>query len=228
MSAYGTPDTYPYEEIEKECPKCGKKSKGKFCSYCGAAMEKVSATKAEKSGDGPTKKCKHCQSDIPKKAKVCPVCRKKQGGKLKWIFLVIFILLLLPLVDSSDGTDETENLSPEQYKSECIDVSYEELARKPDEYEGQKVKFRGEIMQVVNDSDSGTSEYLISVTEGDYGLWDDNVFVKLSSDNKTEKFLEDDIVTFYGKSAGEYKYKSLLGQSIAVPCVKAVYMEISE
>ena len=27
-----------------------------------------------------TKKCKYCQSDIPKKAKVCPVCKKKQGG----------------------------------------------------------------------------------------------------------------------------------------------------
>ena len=28
-----------------------------------------------------TKKCKYCQSDIPKKAKVCPVCKKKQGGR---------------------------------------------------------------------------------------------------------------------------------------------------
>lgn len=45
------------------------------------------------------KKCKHCQSDIPKKAKICPNCRKKQGGKLKfiiaWIFLIIIALLRL-------------------------------------------------------------------------------------------------------------------------------------
>ena len=34
-----------------------------------------------------TKKCKHCQSDIPKKAKVCPVCKKKQLSKLK-VFLI--------------------------------------------------------------------------------------------------------------------------------------------
>ena len=27
-----------------------------------------------------TKVCKHCQTEIPKKAKVCPNCRKKQGG----------------------------------------------------------------------------------------------------------------------------------------------------
>lgn len=36
------------------------------------------------------KKCKHCQSDIPKKAKICPNCRKKQGGKLKFIIAWIF------------------------------------------------------------------------------------------------------------------------------------------
>lgn len=39
MGAYGTPDTYPYEEIERKCPKCGKKSKGKFCCHCGFPME---------------------------------------------------------------------------------------------------------------------------------------------------------------------------------------------
>lgn len=178
------------------------------------------------------KKCKHCQSDIPKKAKICPNCRKKQGGKLKfiiaWIFLIIIAIASIGGGDGSGKKDDSENISPEQYKSECIDVSYDDLARKPDEYEGQKVKFRGQIRQVAKDSDSSTSEYLIPVTEGDYGLWDDNVFVKLSPDNKDGKFLEDDIVTFYGESAGEYKYTSILGQSITIPCVKAVYMEITE
>ena len=39
-----------------------------------------------------TKKCKHCQTDIPKKAKVCPNCKRKQGGKLKTVLLVILVL----------------------------------------------------------------------------------------------------------------------------------------
>ena len=38
MGAYGTPDIYPYEEIERRCPKCRKISKGKFCCYCGASL----------------------------------------------------------------------------------------------------------------------------------------------------------------------------------------------
>lgn len=45
MGAYGTPDTYPYEEIERRCPKCRKMSKGQFCCYCGASLEGAKAKK---------------------------------------------------------------------------------------------------------------------------------------------------------------------------------------
>ena len=226
MGAYGTPDTYPQEELERTCSKCGKVSKGKFCCYCGAAMGTETVTKTNTS-EGKTKKCKHCQSDIPKKAKVCPACRKKQGGKAKWIIIVILVLLFLPKGGSTQKSNYDESLTPEQFKAECMDVSYEELARNPADHEGEKVKFTGNMMQVVYDSDTGMSKYLVSVTKGDYGFWDDNVFVELIPDNKTGKFLEDDIVTFYGIADGEYNYTSVLGQSITIPCVEAVYMDIS-
>lgn len=42
-----------------------------------------------------TKKCKHCKTEIPKDAKVCPNCRKKQGGVLKWIIIIIVVLAIL-------------------------------------------------------------------------------------------------------------------------------------
>lgn len=36
-----------------------------------------------------TKLCKYCQTEIPAKAKICPNCRKKQGGAtsglLRWL-----------------------------------------------------------------------------------------------------------------------------------------------
>lgn len=51
-----------------------------------------------------TKKCKYCQSDIPKKAKICPNCRKKQGGKGKIIALVIVILIIIIAIASCFGS----------------------------------------------------------------------------------------------------------------------------
>ena len=61
------------------------------------------------------KKCKHCQSDIPKKAKICPNCRKKQGGKLKfiiaWIFLIIIAIASIGGGDGSGKKDDSENIS---------------------------------------------------------------------------------------------------------------------
>ena len=53
-----------------------------------------------------TKLCKYCQTEIPKKAKICPNCRKKQGGKLKWIIIVIVVILLLAMLFGGGGDDE--------------------------------------------------------------------------------------------------------------------------
>lgn len=39
------------------------------------------------------KKCRHCKSEIPADAKVCPVCRKKQGKKV-WPVIIGVILVL--------------------------------------------------------------------------------------------------------------------------------------
>ena len=74
-----------------------------------------------------TKVCKHCQSEIPKKAKICPVCKKKQGLP-KWVIVLIVILVLAAIGSASGGnsdnsettttsqsssTNETQNSTPE-------------------------------------------------------------------------------------------------------------------
>lgn len=63
-----------------------------------------------------TKKCKHCQSDIPKKAKVCPNCKRKQGGLLKTVLIVFLVLILIGgLFGNSDDEEVTvkENTNTE-------------------------------------------------------------------------------------------------------------------
>lgn len=52
-----------------------------------------------------TKKCKHCKSEIDKKAKVCPHCQKKQGGNAKWVIIALVIVALIGAI--SGGEEET-------------------------------------------------------------------------------------------------------------------------
>lgn len=64
-----------------------------------------------------TKVCKHCQSEIPKKAKICPVCKKKQGLP-KWAIVLIVILVLAAIGSASGGnSDNSETTTTSQSSS---------------------------------------------------------------------------------------------------------------
>ena len=117
-------------------------------------------------------------------------------------------------------------ISPESYKAQCQNISYDELARNPDSYIGQKVTFRGEIIQVQESGSDAT--YRINVTQGDYGIWDDTVLCTFDLSNSSSRFLENDIVTFYGDYAGLYTYTSVMGADITIPSVIIQYMDLAQ
>ncbi len=71
-----------------------------------------------------TKICKHCQSEIPKKAKVCPNCRKKQGGKVKWI--VIGVLVLAVIGSALGGNDTQEPAKTGEVTTQSVDADKDE------------------------------------------------------------------------------------------------------
>ena len=59
-----------------------------------------------------TKICKHCATEIPYGAKVCPNCRKKQGpGCLTIILIVIGVLILLGVLGSMGGSKSSSSSS---------------------------------------------------------------------------------------------------------------------
>lgn len=100
-----------------------------------------------------TKKCKHCQSDIPKKAKVCPNCRKKQGGIFKWIIIVIVALIIIGVASGdedkptkvSNNTNEstTDAASSETNTSETVAEETTFGVGDTAEYRGVKVTLNG-------------------------------------------------------------------------------------
>lgn len=58
-------------------------------------------------GKSSTKVCKYCQSEISKKAKICPNCRKKQGGGCGTaLFLGLLAFIFVPFIIGSSVEDE--------------------------------------------------------------------------------------------------------------------------
>lgn len=52
------------------------------------------------------KKCKHCQSEIDDKARVCPNCGKKQGKPI--LLIVIIVIIIIAVIATLGGGGETE------------------------------------------------------------------------------------------------------------------------
>ena len=92
-------------------------------------------------------------------------------------------------------------------------ITYSQLARTPDEYEGEKVKFYGRVIQVI---DGGNEINLRIAVDGDY---DQVVLVYYQKDIVSSRVLEDDYITIYGVSEGLYTYQSTMGGKITVPLI---------
>ena len=57
-----------------------------------------------------TKLCKHCKTEIPVGVKVCPNCKTKQGGVVKWVVIgVVAIAAIGSAVGNSDTKTPTNS-----------------------------------------------------------------------------------------------------------------------
>lgn len=210
-----------------------------------------------------TKVCKYCKSEIDAKAKICPNCRKKQGGKLKWIIIAIVVLAILGALfgdgddsssnNSSNSTKSTTEAATEttteaateatteattkakkkstskakkkkSYKKENWnpEITYDQLARTPDDYTGKDITFSGKVLQVMEDSDSGETQLRIA-TSDDY---DKVMLIGYDSSILKSRILEDDEIRFYGTSIGLITYQSTMGGNITIPAAVVEHIDI--
>ena len=126
-----------------------------------------------------TKICKHCQTEIPKKAKICPNCRKKQGlGCLPIGLIVVGVLIVIGMVFGGSGDKDTDSEQPAQAVSEDAgkttdtanadnkESSKEKKAEKNVVGEGESFEAQG-LKVTVDDIDQ---DY--ELKDDEYGLYD--------------------------------------------------------
>lgn len=159
-----------------------------------------------------TKKCKHCQSDIPYGAKVCPNCRKKQkGGILKWILIVILVLVVIG-VAAGGGDDKPSKIGEVNTKTD--DSGKKDTAIKDDE-EKETVFKKGEIAEL-NGVQVTLTDYEES-TGGEYNAPSDgNIFLMAEfeiSNNSDSELAVSSIMSFEAYAddyALEYSLSAIL------------------
>ena len=122
-----------------------------------------------------TKTCKHCKTEIPYDAKVCPQCRKKQGGGcLTKILIVIAAIIILGAVsslmgDDSDSTTESNEATTAEEKIEYEKVSVADMMSALNKNAAKASKtYKDKYLEITGTVDVIDSDLsYISITSGD-------------------------------------------------------------
>lgn len=124
-------------------------------------------------------------------------------------------------------TKEAYTLSAEEiearYKKNCVKIPYDDLARSPEKYKEENVKFTGYVVQVCSEASSPLyySTYRVATS----GKYDDVVYIYVDNYGSGERILEDDRITFYGTYDGLYSYTTVMGAKKTIPSVKVKYVD---
>lgn len=140
-----------------------------------------------------TKLCKHCRQEMPKKAKVCPTCRRKQGGALGLVLIIIgFLIFILGFCSSLGGEADSEDATTN------TTITTEET--KPDDSEDVENKITvGSIFEA--------SDLYITIDDADLEFTDYDDAYSLYEPHEGMKFI---MVSFtYDNQSKSDKYASI-------------------
>lgn len=114
------------------------------------------------------------------------------------------------------------------FKAKCKTYTYQQIARNPEKFKGTNVKLTGEVVQALYSDDS--VDLRVNITkEGTYSTWyTDTIYVVYYPEAGEDKILEDDIITIYGTSMGDYTYTSTLGSPVTLPLISGKYITVND
>lgn len=149
---------------------------------------------------------------------------------LGFVVLMVVVTVVAPTLGNQDSPDTVAEREAKQQDAQeklvaCAannrhgTLAYDTIFREHPAHVGQMVCFKGKIVQVQeNRNDRFT--FRINVSEGQYGIWSDTVYVEWDG----QRFLEDDLVEFTGEVLGLKSYSSIFGQKITIPEIEVLAM----
>lgn len=120
---------------------------------------------------------------------------------------------------------EAKKKEEKEFKESCKKYTFKEIARNPEKYVGQKMKFTGEVIQV-SEGWFDSVDIRLNITKNEYGWYEDTIYCTYTYKEGEGKILEDDIVTIYGTCEGDYTYTSVMGASVTLPKINIEYITI--
>lgn len=121
-------------------------------------------------------------------------------------------------------SEEEENTveTPTDLSQYATDITYDQLARTPDDYFGKAIKITGEVIQLMEGTDTNAIRLAVD------GSYDTIMYMEYNPSIIEQRILEDDTITVYGIYCGIYQYTSTMGATISVPSMAAQHIEINQ
>lgn len=168
--------------------------------YLAKIEEEKAKKEAEEKAKAEQEAKKQAEKEAEEKAKAKEQAKKEAEEKAK-----------KEAEEKAKAEAEAKKKAEAEAKKYDTGITYEELARTPDEYVGEYVKFSGRVIQVME----GGEETNLRIAVNDN--YDKVIIVGYDPNITSVRVLEDDMVTIKGSSIGLYTYESALGGNITIP-----------
>jgi starvation-inducible outer membrane lipoprotein len=135
---------------------------------------------------------------------------------------ILIILIVLIIIGFVFDDSPLSGAALDKYKASCTEISFLELNNNPSKFQGQHVKFTGQIVRI--NENNGRTEIVMAVTPITGG-WSSSDLIYVTYNSKTQ-FKQGDVITIYGAVSGTYNYVTSNGQ-VKIPKIIARYIELT-
>lgn len=109
------------------------------------------------------------------------------------------------------------------YKASAQSMPYNQLVKDPASLAGTVVTYTAQVFQY--DTNTGTSNFIASVSNLGYGYWTDNIYADVDP-SLTQRVCAKTIVRFWGSVVGPYSYTTTQGGTLTIPEINIMYINV--